>query len=157
MVSSRQWPLISRYRASVRTQSPKVEMIDSLFKRVSETDDEGMIRWNGAYNLFSDYKMPCSRDCQSCNFDLGTFCRMPFWCVFLFSTFSRELLLDFYTSSGKRKPDQIIIFRYIFLLHLQWMSQLNALFSFKVDICFFLSVKVCKITEKSWGETNMKE
>ncbi|KAL6196028.1 hypothetical protein ACLB2K_031645 [Fragaria x ananassa] len=66
VVSSRHWPLISRYRASVRTQSPKVEMIDSLFKRVSDTEDDGIMR---------------------------------------------ELLLDFYTSSGKRKPDQIIIFR----------------------------------------------
>nr|AXY97429.1 Argonaute family protein [Populus tomentosa] len=66
VVSSRQWPLISRYRACVRTQSPKLEMIDSLFKRVSETEDEGIIR---------------------------------------------ELLLDFYVTSGKRKPDQIIIFR----------------------------------------------
>ncbi|XP_015873346.2 protein argonaute 4 [Ziziphus jujuba] len=66
VVSSRQWPLISKYRASVRSQSPKVEMIDSLFKPVSETDDDGIMR---------------------------------------------ELLLDFYTSSGKRKPDQIIIFR----------------------------------------------
>lgn len=44
VVSSRQWPLISRYRASVRTQSPKVEMIDSLFKRVSDTEDEGIMR-----------------------------------------------------------------------------------------------------------------
>ena len=44
MVSSRQWPSISRYRASVRTQSPKVEMIDSLFKSVSEKEDEGIIR-----------------------------------------------------------------------------------------------------------------
>nr|DAD43168.1 TPA_asm: hypothetical protein HUJ06_001398 [Nelumbo nucifera] len=67
VVNSRQWPLISRYRASVRTQSPKVEMIDSLFKRVSDTEDSGIIR---------------------------------------------EALLDFYVSSGKRKPDQIIIFRY---------------------------------------------
>lgn len=44
MVSSREWPLISRYRAAVRTQSPKVEMIDSLFKLVSETEDEGIMR-----------------------------------------------------------------------------------------------------------------
>ncbi|WCJ41504.1 Argonaute family protein [Euphorbia peplus] len=70
VVSSRQWPLISRYRASVRTQSPKVEMIDSLYKPVPEADgttkDDGMVR---------------------------------------------ELLVDFYTSSGKRKPEQIIIFR----------------------------------------------
>nr|KAJ0197703.1 hypothetical protein LSAT_V11C700383800 [Lactuca sativa] len=66
VVSSRHWPLISRYRASVRTQSPKVELIDSLFKKVSDTEDEGIMR---------------------------------------------ELLLDFYTSSAKRKPDQIIIFR----------------------------------------------
>lgn len=27
----------------------------------------------------------------------------------------RELLLDFYTSSGKQKPDQIIIFRYVYI------------------------------------------
>ncbi|MBA0764027.1 hypothetical protein Gotri_013403 [Gossypium trilobum] len=40
VVSSRQWPLISRYRASVRTQSPKLEMIDSLFKKVSDKEDE---------------------------------------------------------------------------------------------------------------------
>lgn len=44
MVSSRQWPLISRYRASVRTQSPKLEMIDSLFKKVSDKEDEGIMR-----------------------------------------------------------------------------------------------------------------
>ena len=44
MVSSRQWPLISRYRAAVRTQSPKVEMIDSLYKRISETEDDGIMR-----------------------------------------------------------------------------------------------------------------
>ncbi|TQE00109.1 hypothetical protein C1H46_014286 [Malus baccata] len=44
VVSSRQWPLISRYRASVRTQSPKVEMIDSLYKRVSDTEDDGIMR-----------------------------------------------------------------------------------------------------------------
>ncbi|KAF6146527.1 hypothetical protein GIB67_008813 [Kingdonia uniflora] len=61
MVSSRQWSSISRHRACVLTLSPKVEMVDALFKR-----DTGIIR---------------------------------------------ELLLDFYTSSGKRKPDQIIVFR----------------------------------------------
>lgn len=66
VVSSREWPLISKYRASVRTQSAKVEMIDSLFKPVSETEDQGIIR---------------------------------------------ESLIDFYQSSGSRKPDQIIIFR----------------------------------------------
>ncbi|KAL5727777.1 hypothetical protein ACHQM5_000932 [Ranunculus cassubicifolius] len=44
LVISRQWPLISRYRASVRTQSPKVEMIDTLYKRVSDTVDEGLVR-----------------------------------------------------------------------------------------------------------------
>ncbi|TVU22668.1 hypothetical protein EJB05_32383, partial [Eragrostis curvula] len=65
VVSSRQWPLISKYRASVRAQSPKMEMIDSLFKPQG-TEDDGLIR---------------------------------------------ECLIDFYTSSGKRKPEQIIIFR----------------------------------------------
>nr|AGS47796.1 argonaute 9 [Salvia miltiorrhiza] len=33
VVSSRQWPSICRYRAAVRTQSPKLEMMDSLYKR----------------------------------------------------------------------------------------------------------------------------
>eukprot|EP00494_Astrolonche_serrata_P016016 UN16179 len=32
VVGSREWPLVSKYRASVRSQSPKLEMIDSLFK-----------------------------------------------------------------------------------------------------------------------------
>ncbi|KAG8363748.1 hypothetical protein BUALT_Bualt19G0054500 [Buddleja alternifolia] len=44
VVSSRQWPSISRYRAAVRTQSPKMEMIDSLFKKVSDTEDQGIFR-----------------------------------------------------------------------------------------------------------------
>lgn len=44
VVSSRQWPLISRYRAAVCTQSPKLEMIDSLHKKVSDTEDEGLFR-----------------------------------------------------------------------------------------------------------------
>ncbi|KAI3894514.1 hypothetical protein MKX03_005374 [Papaver bracteatum] len=44
VVSSRGWPFISKYRASVRTQSPKVEMIDSLFKKVPDKEDEGIVR-----------------------------------------------------------------------------------------------------------------
>ncbi|TVU48972.1 hypothetical protein EJB05_00261 [Eragrostis curvula] len=43
VVSSRQWPLISNYRASVRAQSPKMEMIDLQFKP-QETEDDGLIR-----------------------------------------------------------------------------------------------------------------
>ncbi|KAM3413438.1 hypothetical protein ACQJBY_004554 [Aegilops geniculata] len=65
VVSSREWPLISKYRATVHTQSPKQEMMASLFKPRG-TEDDGLIR---------------------------------------------ESLIDFYTSSGKRKPDQVIIFR----------------------------------------------
>jgi eukaryotic translation initiation factor 2C len=44
VVGSRYWPLISRYRASVRTQSPKVEMIDYLFKPLDDMKDDGIIR-----------------------------------------------------------------------------------------------------------------
>lgn len=60
VVSSRDWPRISRYRAAVRTQSPKVEMVDSLFK--PDFDKNGILRYvfcNGvviniiAYFLFS--------------------------------------------------------------------------------------------------------
>lgn len=65
-VGSRNWPLISRYSASVRTQSAKQEMIDSLYKPLSDGNDDGMMR---------------------------------------------DLFLDFYDSSGGRKPTQIIIFR----------------------------------------------
>ncbi|XP_042514453.1 protein argonaute 4A-like [Macadamia integrifolia] len=97
VVSSRQWPLISRYRASVRTQSPKVEMIDNLFKRVSDTEDEGIIR---------------------------------------------ELLLDFYGSSQKRKPDQIIIFR-----DGVSESQFNQVLNIELDQI----IEACKFLDESWS------
>ncbi|MED6120044.1 Protein argonaute 16 [Stylosanthes scabra] len=66
VAGSRCWPLISRYRASARTQSSKEEMIDALCKPLDEGNDNGIIR---------------------------------------------ELLLDFYESSDKCKPSQIIVFR----------------------------------------------
>ncbi|KDP30816.1 hypothetical protein JCGZ_13759 [Jatropha curcas] len=44
VVGSLYWPLISRYRASVRTQSPKVEMIDALFKPLADGTDDGIMR-----------------------------------------------------------------------------------------------------------------
>lgn len=96
VVSSRHWPLISRYRASVRTQSPKVEMIDTLFKKV-ENNDEGIIR---------------------------------------------ELLIDFYSSSGKRKPDQIIIFR-----DGVSESQFNQVLNIELDQI----IEACKFLDESWS------
>lgn len=45
VVGSRSWPLISRYRAAVRTQSPKVEMIDALYKPLANGKDDGIIRY----------------------------------------------------------------------------------------------------------------
>ncbi|KAL8474253.1 hypothetical protein ACS0TY_030902 [Phlomoides rotata] len=66
VVGSRSWPLISRYRAAVRTQSSRVEMIEALFKPLANGQDDGIMR---------------------------------------------ELLLDFYNTSNKRKPSQIIVFR----------------------------------------------
>lgn len=65
VVGSLEWPLISKYKASVCTQSPKHEMIDCLFKPDGKVD-HGLIQ---------------------------------------------ELLRDFYFSSNKKKPEQIIIFR----------------------------------------------
>ncbi|KAF6151925.1 hypothetical protein GIB67_010499 [Kingdonia uniflora] len=97
VVSSRQWPSISRYRACVRTQSPKVEMVDALYKRVSEKEDAGIIR---------------------------------------------ELLLDFYTSSGKRKPDQIIIFR-------DGVSESQ--FSQVLNIELDQIIEACKFLDDKWS------
>lgn len=97
VVGSRQWPLISRYRASVRTQSPKVEMIDNLFKPVSDTEDEGIIR---------------------------------------------ELLLDFYVSSGKRKPEHIIIFR-----DGVSESQFNQVLNIELDRI----IEACKFLDEKWN------
>ncbi|KAI3926873.1 hypothetical protein MKX01_032788 [Papaver californicum] len=97
VVSSREWPLISKYRASVRTQSPKVQMIDSLFKNVSDTEDEGIVR---------------------------------------------ELLLDFYTSSRKQKPDQIIIFR-----DGVSESQFNQVFNIELDQI----IEACKFLDDKWN------
>ncbi|KAH6789003.1 Argonaute family protein [Perilla frutescens var. frutescens] len=50
VVGSRSWPLISRYRAAVRTQSAKVEMIESLFKPLANGQDDGIMR-----ELFVDF------------------------------------------------------------------------------------------------------
>ncbi|KAL1812927.1 hypothetical protein ACET3Z_022992 [Daucus carota] len=45
VVGSHSWPLISRYRAAVRTQSRKAEMIESLFKPLPNgKDDDGIMR-----------------------------------------------------------------------------------------------------------------
>ncbi|WOK92632.1 protein argonaute 16-like [Canna indica] len=44
VVGSRYWPSISRYSASVRTQSPKLEMIDSLYVPMENGEDDGIIR-----------------------------------------------------------------------------------------------------------------
>ncbi|KAF3334610.1 protein argonaute 16-like protein [Carex littledalei] len=45
VVGSRCWPSISKYRASVRTQVPKIEMIDSLcIPKPNGYDDDGIIR-----------------------------------------------------------------------------------------------------------------
>ncbi|KAL7138848.1 hypothetical protein ABFS83_09G009600 [Erythranthe nasuta] len=66
VVGSREWPRISSYRACLRALPPKVKMIDSLFKPISEQKDAGIIN---------------------------------------------ELLLEFFASSGNKKPAQIIIFR----------------------------------------------
>ncbi|CAL5394005.1 unnamed protein product [Camellia sinensis] len=44
VVGSRSWPLISRYRAAVRTQSSKVEMVESLFKPLANGKDDGIMR-----------------------------------------------------------------------------------------------------------------
>ncbi|XP_041996009.1 protein argonaute 16-like [Salvia splendens] len=45
VVGSRSWPLISKYRAAVRTQSAKMEMIESLFKPLANgLDDDGIMR-----------------------------------------------------------------------------------------------------------------
>ncbi|KAJ6846013.1 protein argonaute 4B-like [Iris pallida] len=96
VVSSRAWPSISRYRASVRTQSPKVEMIDSLFKP-SGNDDDGIVR---------------------------------------------ELLIDFYTSSGKRKPDQIMIFR-----DGVSESQFNQVLNIELDQI----IEACKFLDETWS------
>ncbi|CAL0315822.1 unnamed protein product [Lupinus luteus] len=96
VVSSRHWPLISKYRACVRTQSPKVEMIDNLFKKVSDKEDEGIIR---------------------------------------------ELLIDFYTSSGKRKPDNIIIFR-----DGVSESQFNQVLNQELDQI----IQACKFLDENW-------
>ncbi|KAK9924461.1 hypothetical protein M0R45_032828 [Rubus argutus] len=44
VVGSLEWPLISRYRAAVRTQKvPKAEIIDSLYKPLESGEDDGIM------------------------------------------------------------------------------------------------------------------
>ncbi|VFQ91173.1 unnamed protein product [Cuscuta campestris] len=44
VTGSRFWPSISKYRAAVRTQSSKVEMIESLYKPLADGEDDGIMR-----------------------------------------------------------------------------------------------------------------
>ncbi|XP_021724565.1 protein argonaute 16-like isoform X2 [Chenopodium quinoa] len=44
VVGSVSWPLISRYRAAVRAQSPRTEIIDTLFKQQDGGEDTGIMR-----------------------------------------------------------------------------------------------------------------
>ncbi|KAG5223674.1 protein argonaute 4A [Salix suchowensis] len=98
VVSSRNWPLLSRYRASVRSQSPKVEMVDSLFTLTPDKkDDSGIVR---------------------------------------------ELLLDYYKSSGQTKPAQIIIFR-----DGVSESQFNQVLNIELDQI----IEACKFLDESWS------
>ncbi|WOG90709.1 hypothetical protein DCAR_0309953 [Daucus carota subsp. sativus] len=97
VVSSRCCPLISKYRAWVRTQSPKVAMIDSLFQKVSYRKDDGIIR---------------------------------------------ELLVDFCTSSGGRRPDQIIIFR-------DGVSESQ--FDKVLNVELNQIIKACKFWDANWS------
>ncbi|CAN6331685.1 unnamed protein product [Urochloa humidicola] len=96
VVSSRQWPYISKYRASVHTQSPRLEMMSSLFKPRG-TEDDGLIR---------------------------------------------ESLLDFYTSSGKRKPENIIIFR-------DGVSESQ--FTQVINIELDQIIEACKFLDEKWS------
>nr|XP_043632802.1 protein argonaute 4A-like [Erigeron canadensis] len=101
VVSSRKWPCISRYRASVRTQSSRVEMIDDLFKPLPPTKedpkkDEGMIR---------------------------------------------ELLEDFYQSTPRLKPQNIIIFR-----DGVGESQFNQVLNIELEAI----MQACKFLEENW-------
>uniref|UniRef100_A0A1J3FU44 Protein argonaute 4 n=1 Tax=Noccaea caerulescens TaxID=107243 RepID=A0A1J3FU44_NOCCA len=95
VVSSRQWPLISKYRASVRTQPSKAEMIENLVKKNGKEDD-GIIK---------------------------------------------ELLIDFYTSSGGRKPQHIIIFR-----DGVSESQFNQVLNIELDQI----IEACKLLDETW-------
>jgi len=63
VVSSRCWPQISRYKAVVRTQSSKVEMIQSLFMPVSDTKDDGIIRFVFSNACAYFYKLEVIRCC----------------------------------------------------------------------------------------------
>ncbi|CAN6863478.1 unnamed protein product [Brassica oleracea] len=96
VVGSREWPLISKYRACVRTQSRNTEMIDNLFKPV--TDENGKLVDEGI-----------------------------FW----------ELLFDFYTSSGNRRPEHIIIFS---------ESQFDQVLNIELD----QMMQACKFVEENW-------
>ncbi|KAJ8770392.1 hypothetical protein K2173_015006 [Erythroxylum novogranatense] len=96
VVSSRNWPTLSRYRACVRSQLPKVETIDSLFQPIEKGDD-GIVR---------------------------------------------ELLLDFYKSSGQTKPSQIIIFR-----DGVSESQFNQVLNIELDQI----IEACKFLDESWS------
>lgn len=82
-----------------------------------------VIRQPNYYLVQVWFNSPClkGRTCNLCcvvclNF-LRCPCSLSLWCLVIcvalndWNMFFRECLIDFYTSFGKRKPDQVIIFR----------------------------------------------
>ncbi|GLJ29019.1 hypothetical protein SUGI_0572690 [Cryptomeria japonica] len=59
VVSSREWPMISSYRASVRTQSRKVEMIEALYKPKPLEQDGKMMDVGMINELLLDFYSTC--------------------------------------------------------------------------------------------------
>ncbi|KAK4489003.1 hypothetical protein RD792_004794 [Penstemon davidsonii] len=101
VVGSREWPKISSYKASLRAIPPKAQVIDSLFKPISQHEDAGIIR---------------------------------------------ELLLDFYASSGQRKPAQFIIFSLFYLRNGLSSSEYRQVLNAEIDQI----LKACKFLDENW-------
>ncbi|KAK4362551.1 hypothetical protein RND71_017792 [Anisodus tanguticus] len=68
VVGSRQWPMISCYRASVCTQPPKTETIHSLFRPVSDREDTGIIRQGLSESQFKQIISEMEEIFKACKF-----------------------------------------------------------------------------------------
>ncbi|PHT86167.1 hypothetical protein T459_08273 [Capsicum annuum] len=68
VVGSTQWPMISCYRASICTQPPKTEMIHSLFRPVSDSEDTGIIRQGLSESQFKQIISEMEEIIKACKF-----------------------------------------------------------------------------------------
>uniref|UniRef100_A0A453SZ10 Piwi domain-containing protein n=1 Tax=Aegilops tauschii subsp. strangulata TaxID=200361 RepID=A0A453SZ10_AEGTS len=106
VVSSLKWPIMSKYRASVCTQSPRLEMIDTLFKPVGD-DDHGLIKDGVSESQFNQaLNEELAQIMEACKFFGGKHFNGNWFPKFTLIVAQMNHHTRFFLQNGQR-PDQV--------------------------------------------------